>query len=102
MISITGEKEEIVQNPYIYSNFSVIEMQPDNTTTISASLYGGSIEDMEEFKWEIVDSQIADITSSRNNCIISANNAGSTQIVCSHPDSEYPYTFALPYTVALS
>ena len=103
MISITGEKEEIVQNPYIYSNFSVIEMQPDNTTTISASLYGGSIEDMEEFKWEIVDSQIADITSSRNNCIISAKNAGSTQIVCSHPDSEYPYTFILfVYTDKLS
>ena len=50
---------------------------------------------MEKFIWEIKDSSIADITYSRNNCIITSKKAGSTQIVCSHPDADYDYTFVL-------
>ena len=82
-------------NPYIYSDTSVVELKLGNTTTISASLFGGSIEEMELFTWEIVNPEIADISFSRNNCIIKSKKAGSTQIICRHPKSEYEYTFIL-------
>lgn len=82
-------------NPYIYSDTSVVELKLGNTTTISASLFGGSIEEMELFTWEIVNPEIADISFSRNNCIITSKKVGSTQIVCRHPKSEYEYTFVL-------
>ena len=95
LLSVISTGDDASENPYIYSNYSVVQLQPNNTTTITASLYGGSISDMENFVWEIKDSSIAEISYSRNNCVIAAKKAGSTQLVCSHPDAEYDYTFVI-------
>lgn len=95
LISVLSNGDDAANNPYIYSNYSVVELKPNNTTTISSSLYGGSIADMEMFEWSIADPAIATISSSRNNCVIQAHKPGSTQITCSHPNSEYDYTFIL-------
>lgn len=95
LLSIQANGEEKVENPYIISNYSVVELQPNNTMTISSSLYGGNIEDMEDFTWEIKDSSIAEISWSRNNCIITSKKPGSTQIVCHHPKAEYDYSFVV-------
>lgn len=95
LIFIAENGEESFENPYIYSNYSVIELQPSNTMTVNASLLGGSVSDMENFTWEIKNPEIADISPARNNCIISAKKPGSTQLVCSHPNSEYDYTFVV-------
>ena len=95
LISVLSNGDDASKNPYIYSNYSVVELKPNDTTTINASLYGGSIADMELFEWSIADSSIATISYSRNNCIIEAHKPGSTQITCSHPNAEYSYTFVL-------
>ena len=95
MITVNPGAEENLADPYIYSNFSVVELQPGDTTTISSSLYGGSVSDMEFFGWEIKDSSVAEISYSRNNCVITAKKPGSTQVICSHPDSKYPYSFVI-------
>lgn len=95
LISVISNGDDVEENPYIYSNYSVVELKPNDTTTINASLYGGSVADMEMFEWSISDSSIATISYSRNNCVVQALKPGSTQITCSHPDSEYPYTFVV-------
>lgn len=95
LINLISNGSEDTDNPYIYSNYSVIELQPGNSTTVITSLYGGSVSDMENFEWEIKDSSIATIAYSRNNCVITANKTGSTQLVCSHPNAEYNYTFVI-------
>ena len=93
MITIEGNGELNNGEPYIYSNDTVIELKPDDTKTITASLYGGNIADMEMFQWSVKDESIASIVYSRNNCIITAHKTGSTQIIAKHPKAEYEYSF---------
>lgn len=95
LISIVSTGDDWSENPYIYSNYSVIQLMPNNTMVVTASLYGGSIADMEDFTWDIKDSSIASIAPSRNNCIIEAHKPGSTQLVAHHPNAEYDYTFVI-------
>ena len=95
LISVISSGDEASENPYIYSNYSVIQLMPNNTMVVTASLYGGSIADMEDFTWEIKDSSIASIAPSRNNCIIEAHKPGSTQLVARHPNAEYDYSFVV-------
>jgi len=95
LLSVVSNGDDVSENPYIYSNYSVVQLQPGNTVTVSASLYGGSVADMEDFVWEIKDTSVASISFSRNNCVITANRTGSTQLVCSHPSAQYDYTFVV-------
>jgi len=95
LLSVIATGDDAAENPYIYSNYSVVELQPGNSITVSSSLYGGSVSDMENFEWSIKDSSIADITFSRNNCVVTANKSGSTQLVCHHPNAAYDYTFVV-------
>ena len=102
LISIIANGDDPTENPYIYSNFSVVELKPNDSTTINASLYGGSVAEMEMFEWSISDPQIAEISYSRNNCVIKAIKPGSTQVVCTHPNAEYSYSFVVyVYTDAM-
>lgn len=95
LISVLSMGDEIYNYQYIFSNDSVCEIKTNTTYTVTASLYGGSVADMEDFEWEIKDPTIASIAYSRNNCIISAKKPGSTQLVCRHPNAEYEYTFVI-------
>lgn len=95
LISVISTGDDASENPYIYSNYSVVQLMPNNTMVVTASLYGGSIADMEDFTWEIRDTSIASIAPSRNNCIVEAHRPGSTQLVAHHPKAEYDYTFVI-------
>lgn len=95
LVSVVSAGDDTGGNPYIYSNYSVVQMRPGDSTTVTASLYGGSISDMENFQWEIKDASVAEIDYARNSCVISAKKTGSTQIEAKHPDAEYPYTFVV-------
>ena len=95
LLSIISNGDDPSENPYIYSNYAVVELKPGDTTTISASLYGGNVAEMEDFEWNIADNEIATISYSRNNCVIQAIKPGSTRITCSHPKAEYDYTFVV-------
>ncbi len=89
-INSNGKEES---DPYIYSNDTVLEMLPDITQTLQVSLYGGSVEDMEDFTWEVKDSSVAEIMPARNNCIVKSHNPGSTTVTAKHPKAKYEYTF---------
>ncbi len=93
MVAVKGEEEVVETQPYIYSPDSVIEMLPDTTYTLQASLYGGSVEDMEDFTWDINTPDIAEIVPGRNNCIIKTKAPGSATITAKHPKAKYEYSF---------
>jgi hypothetical protein len=95
MITVSGADGEFTAEPYIYSNYSVLELTPGSTQTFSVSLYGGQSYDLEDFSWSIKDPSLATITASRNNCIVNTFKIGSTQITASHPKAAYPYTLIL-------
>lgn len=95
LISVISNGDDTEENPYIYSSDSVVEMLPDRTYTLMASLYGGSIEDMEDFVWEVKDPSVADIIPGRNNCIVKSKLPGSTTVTARHNKAKYEYTFII-------
>ena len=103
LITITGNPEIYEGKPYIYSNFSDVQLTPGSKTTVHVSLYGGTSVDAEDFKWEIKDSSIADISYARGSCVITAKKKGSTQLKITHPLCTYSYTMIIfVYTDDLS
>jgi hypothetical protein len=96
IINVTSDSESIAGvSPYIYSDTSVVELAPGSSQTVTVSLYGGNIAQYEDFVWSIKDSSIATISSARNNCVITAKAAGSTQLTAHHPDSAYDYSIVV-------
>lgn len=97
IVTVNDDGSGNFSDPYIYSDWSVLEMKPGDTQTVSVSLFGGNSTDLEKFEWSIKDTGIATIEQSyaRNNCVIRAQRSGSTQLVASHPDAEYDYTFVV-------
>jgi hypothetical protein len=95
MVTVNGADGEFTAEPYIYSGYSVLELTPGSTRTVSVSLYGGQSDDLEDFSWSIQDPSLASISYSRNNCIVNTIKTGSTQITATHPKAAYPYTLIL-------
>ncbi len=95
LVTVDGSDDVYEGEPYIYSNFTVVELTPGSNTTVSASLYGGTSTDLEEFVWTIRDSSIASIDWARGSCVVTAKKTGSTQITVSHPNATYDYTMVL-------
>lgn len=95
LVSVISNGDDTEENPYIYSNDAVVEMLPDKTYTLTASLYGGNIEDMEDFTWSVANPGIAEIIPGRNNCIVKSRSPGSTTVTASHPKAKYEYTFII-------
>lgn len=103
MLTVQGAEGDYTGQPYIYANLSVVELTPGSAQTVSVSLYGGQSFELEDFSFSAVDPSVAAITSSRNNCVVTALQSGSTQITASHPKCAYPYTFVVyVYTDELS
>lgn len=96
LLTINGNIEEIEdKTQYIYSNFSVIEVEPGESKNISVSLFNGSSDDLENFEWSIEDNSVASIDFSRNNCLISAKKNGTTILTAKHPNCAYPYSLII-------
>ncbi len=96
LISIISNGDNPEENPYIYSNDSVIQLQPNDTKEVYVSLYGGSVADMENFTWEIKDESIACIENyARNKCLITAKKPGSTILTAKHENAKYDYSFVV-------
>lgn len=95
LVTVEGADDVYEGEPYIYSNFTVVELTPGSNTAVSASLYGGTSTDLEDFIWSIKDPSVADINYARGSCVITAKKTGSTQITVSHPNATYDYTMVL-------
>lgn len=95
LVTVEASDDVYEGDPYIYSNFTVVELTPGSNTTVSASLYGGTSTDLEDFVWSIKDPAIASIDYARGSCVVTAKKTGSTQITVSHPSATYDYTMVL-------
>ena len=95
LVTVEGSDDVYEGEPYIYSNFTVVELTPGSSSTVSASLYGGTSADLENFVWSIKDPTIASIDYARGSCVVTAKKTGSTQITVSHPNATYDYTMVL-------
>ena len=103
LITVKGNPDIFEGEPYIYSNFSVVQLTPGSNSTVSVSLYGGTASDAEDFVWEILDNTIADISYARGNCVVTAKKKGSTQLKVSHRLCTYSYSMVVyVYTDDLS
>jgi hypothetical protein len=92
LVTVQGFAADYTTDPYIYSNFNVIELTPGSTETVSVSLYGGQSWDLEGFAWTVSDPSVASISTSRNNAVVHALKTGSAQITAAHPNCAYDYT----------
>lgn len=96
LVTVEGDIEDYEAPQYITSNYSIVELEPGNHTTVSVSLYGGTSEQYEDFEWSIEDTSVASISYARNNCTITANRNGSTVLTASNPkNAKYPYSMVV-------
>lgn len=95
LVTVEGTDDVYEGEPYIYSSLTVVELTPGSNTTVSASLYGGTSTDLEDFVWSIKDPSVAAIDYARGSCVVTAKKTGSTQITVSHPKATYDYTMVL-------
>lgn len=103
LINVAGNPDVFEGEPYIYSDFQVVELTPGSSTTVTASLYGGSSADYEDMTWSIKDPTVADINWARGSCVVQAKRVGATQVTVHHPKSAYDYTMVVfVYTDAMT
>jgi hypothetical protein len=95
LVTVSGFAPDYTSPPYLYSNFTVVQLTPGSTENVSVSLYGGQSWELEHIAWSVSDPSIAGISSSRNTCIINALKTGSAQLTASHPDCGYDYTMLI-------
>lgn len=95
LVNVISNNDDLNFSPYIYSNEAVVEMLPETTYTLQTSLYGGTIEDMEDFTWTVSNSSVAEIIPGRNNCIVKSHNPGAATITAKHPKATYEYSFII-------
>jgi hypothetical protein len=92
LVTVQGFAADYTTDPYLYSNYNVIELAPGDAETVSVSLYGGQSWDLEAVSWTVSDPSVASISTSRNNAVVHALKTGSAQITATHPNCAYGYT----------
>lgn len=91
LLTMTGNPDIYEGKPYLYSNFTTVEMQPGQRATVTAMLYSGSSSDYENMKWSISDTSVATIDYARGSCIITERKNGSARITVHHDKSAFDY-----------
>ena len=86
-----GETPEVPAEPYIYSNYSIIQTSPGVSEKVFVSLYGGSAADIDSYSWTVDNNSVADIQPSGQYCMITAKDAGYARIKITHSKASYPY-----------
>lgn len=93
MIYVKGfaETYESSVEPYIYSNYSILQTSPGVTEKVFVSLYGGDASDIDGYNWSIDNSSVVSIQPTGQYCMITAKDAGYSRIKITHPKATYPY-----------
>ena len=93
MVTVNGyaENYENVTEPYIYSNYSILQTTPGVSEKVFVSLYGGDASDIDGYSWTIDNSSIINIQPAGQYCMITAKEAGYSRIKITHPKATYPY-----------
>ena len=93
MVTVNGyaDNYENVTEPYIYSNYSILQTTPGVSEKVFVSLYGGDASDIDGYSWTIDNSSVASIQPTGQYCIISAKDSGYARIKITHNKATYPY-----------
>lgn len=93
LVTVQGYSETVDTSiePYIYSNFSILQTAPGVSEKVFVSLYGGDASDIDGYKWTVDNSSVANIQPTGQYCIITAKDAGYARIKITHNKATYPY-----------
>lgn len=86
-IDVISTKDKNVT--YIKLNDIAYELDVGQRKTFQVSLSSGHDDEKSLFEWETTDSNVIDIETADNACIITAKKAGFSKIIVSHPRSDY-------------
>ena len=93
LVTVSGYSEtfETTTEPYIYSNYSILQTSPGVSEKVFVSLYGGDASDIDGYSWTIDNSSVATIQPTGQYCVITAKDAGYARIKITHSKAAYPY-----------
>ncbi len=93
LINVSGYSEtyETTTEPYIYSNYSILQTSPGVSEKVFVSLYGGDASDIDGYSWSIDNSSVATIQPTGQYCMITAKDSGYARIKITHNKATYPY-----------
>ena len=93
LITVSGIAEgyEVTTEPYIYSNYSILQTSPGVSEKVFVSLYGGDAGDIDGYNWSIDNSSIIGIQPTGQYCVITAKESGYARIKITHNKATYPY-----------
>lgn len=93
LVTVKGfaENYEVTTEPYIYSNYSVLQTSPGVSEKVFVSLYGGDVSDIDGYTWTVDNPAVASIQPTGQYCMITAKDAGYARIKITHTKAAYPY-----------
>lgn len=93
IVTVSGYSENYVDTtePYIYSDTTTMQMQPNDRETIHVSLYNGTAADINGYTWLIENPAVATIEQTGQYCTVSSLSQGYSRIKVTHSKAPYPY-----------
>ena len=93
IIKVKGfsDNAENTVEPYIYSNYTTLQIAPSVTERVNVSLFGGDNGDVGNYQWIIDNPSVASIQPTGQYCLITGKGTGYARIKVTHPKAAYPY-----------
>ncbi|MCQ2602752.1 MAG: Ig-like domain-containing protein, partial [Clostridia bacterium] len=91
IITVKCYSESYETEPYIYSNYTTVQMTPDSVQQVYVSLYGGDASDIDGYTWTADNNSVVDLTPNGQYCQIKAKAEGYARVKISHVKAAYPY-----------
>ena len=93
IITVSAENYSVaVTNPYVYASQDYVDVLPNSTVKISASLFGGSAADIDGFTWSIDKPSVASLSCEGNYCWITGLCDGTAKVTLKHNKAAYGYS----------
>ena len=93
LIKITDESYIVnISNPYVYTNTDYVELKPNQTQKVCASLFGGTPADLNGYTWSIDKPSVASLSTEGNYCWITGVNDGVAKLTVKHNKAAYGYS----------
>lgn len=81
-----------ITNPYVYASQDYVCVKPNETVKLSASLFGGTVADINGYTWSLDKSSVASLTTEGNYCWITGLNDGIAKLTVKHNKAAYGYS----------
>ena len=81
-----------ITNPYIYASTDIVDVKPNQTVKISASLFGGTMADINGYSFSIDNPSIASLSTEGNYCWITGLNSGMAKVTIRHTKAAFNYS----------